>query len=46
VQTIGTLQHTFQATNTQKEGALEDVFNTKAKVLHLKNELHQAQMQA
>jgi hypothetical protein len=43
VQTIGTLQHAFEATTTEKEVALEEALNAKKKVLHLKNELHQAQ---
>jgi hypothetical protein len=42
VQTIGTLWHVFEATNTKKEIAFEDDFNAKVKVLRLKNKLHQA----
>jgi hypothetical protein len=43
VQIIWTLQHTFEAANIEKEATLKDVFNAKAEVLRLKNELCQAQ---
>jgi hypothetical protein len=45
VQTIGTLQHTFEATTTKKEVTLEEALNAKIEVMRLKNELCQAQMQ-
>jgi hypothetical protein len=46
VQTIGTLQHTFEATITKKEVTFEEALNAKTKVMRLNNELCQAQMQA
>jgi hypothetical protein len=36
---ISMLRHAFEATGIKKEAMLKDVFNAKAKVLHLKNEL-------
>jgi len=45
VQTIGTLQHTFEASITKKEATFEEAFNLKTGVMHLNNELCQAQMQ-
>jgi len=45
VQTIGTLQHTFEASITKKEATFEEAFNLKIGVMRLNNELCQAQMQ-
>ncbi len=46
MQTIGTLRHAFEATTTRKESAFKEALNANTKVMHLKNELHQAQTQA
>jgi hypothetical protein len=46
VQIIRTLRHAFEATNTEKDATFENVLNTKIEVMHLKNELRQAQIQA
>jgi hypothetical protein len=40
------LWHTFEVASTEKEVAFENAFNVKGKILCLKNELRQAQMQA
>jgi hypothetical protein len=46
VQAIRTLQDAFEVTNTEKEATFENVLNTKIEVMHLKNELRHAQIQA
>jgi len=40
---ICTLRHAFEATTTEKEATLKEALNAKVEVMHLKNELRQAQ---
>jgi hypothetical protein len=40
------LRHAFEATTTENKATIKQALNAKVKVLHLKNELCQAQTQA